>query len=77
MNDENKIKDRIKKVLGEHPEGLHILGIARLVGAHRHTVTKYIHELMGAGIIHQRDFGTIKICYLSPEFTKEGERLRK
>lgn len=65
MDDGNRIKERIKKVLLKHPEGLHILGIARLVGAHRHTVTKYIHELIGAGVIYQRDFGTIKICYLS------------
>lgn len=76
MNDENRIKDRIKKVLREHPEGLHILGVARIVGAHRHTVTKYIHELMGAGLIYQRDFGTIKICYLSPESTKASAKKR-
>lgn len=70
MNDENQIKEKIEKVLFEHPEGLHILGIARLVGAHRHTVTKYIHELMGAEIIYQREIGTIKICYLSEKFVK-------
>ena len=73
MDDKNRIKDRIKRVLQEHPEGVHILGIARLVGSHRHTVTKYIHELMGAGTIYQRDLGTIKLCYLS----KGKERLRK
>ena len=73
MNDKNRLKDKIKKILREHPEGLHILGISRLVKAHRHTVTKYIHELMGAGIIYQRDLGTIKLCYLS----KGNERLRK
>ena len=73
MNDESRVKERIKKVLGKHPEGLHILGIARLVGAHRHTVTKYIHELMGAGAIYQRDFGTIKICYLSKNPQRKGE----
>ncbi len=73
MNDKNRVKDRIKKVLLEHPEGLHILGIARLLGVHRHTVTKYIHELMGAGTIYQRDLGTIKLCYLS----NRQKRLRR
>ena len=64
MNDENRIKERIEKVLRENPRGLHILGIARLLGVHRHTVTKYIHELMGAGVIKQSEVGTVKICYL-------------
>ena len=73
MNDGNRIKDKIKRVLQDYPEGLHILGISRLIGAHRHTVTKYIHELMGAGIIYQRDLGTIKLCYLS----KGKERVGK
>jgi predicted transcriptional regulator len=73
MNDENRIKEKITKILEEHPEGLHILGISRLVGAHRHTVTKYIHELMGAGVINQREVGTVKLCYLK----KDWERLRR
>lgn len=64
MNDQHQIKEKIIKVLREHPEGLHIMGITPLVGAHRHTVTKYIHELIGAGVIYQREFGTVKICYL-------------
>lgn len=70
MDDQNRIKDKIIKVLQEYSEGLHIMGIAPLVGAHRHTVTKYIHELIGAGIIYQRELGTVKICYLSPKFVK-------
>ncbi len=80
MNDKNQVKGRIKKVLEEHPEGLHILAIARLLKVHRHTATKYIHEMMGAGVIYQRDFGTIKICHLSPEFVEtsiKAKRLRR
>lgn len=81
MNDENHVKSKIKKVLLDHPEGLHILGIAKLVGVHRHTVTKYIHELIGAGVIYQREIGTVKICYLSQghdtkTVSKSAERLK-
>ncbi len=55
------------------------LGTLKLVGAHRHTVTKYIHELLGAGVIYQREIGTVKICYLTSEFAKpslQKKRLR-
>ena len=72
-NHANHIKEKIIYVLKEHPEGLHILGLTPFVGAHRHTVTKYIHELMGAGVIYQREIGTVKLCYLSPKFGKSRE----
>ena len=65
MLNENKIKSRVEKVLKKHPEGLHILKIAELVGVHKHTVTKYIHELIGAGIIEQRTIGPVKLCILA------------
>lgn len=80
MIDKNHVKERIKKVLSEHPEGLPILEIARLVGMHRHTVTKYVYELIGAGIIYQREVGTAKLCYLKEKFVesvKEKEILEK
>lgn len=83
MNDEHLIKEKIKHVLLKHPEGVHLLGLAELVGAHRHTVTKYVHELIGAGIVCQKEIGTVKICYLSPEFAKikisvkKGRKVRK
>ncbi len=66
-----ELKQKIIDLLKEHPEGLHILGIAQLVGAHRHTVTKYIHELLGAGVVYQREIGTVKICYLHNKFPKK------
>jgi len=78
--DKNHVKDRIKKVLSEHPEGLPILEIARLVGMHRHTVTKYVYELIGSGVIYQREVGTAKLCYLKEKFAekvKEKEILEK
>ena len=58
------IKDKVRDILRKHPEGLHILKISELVGAHRHTVTKYIHELIGARIIEQRQIGPVKLCLL-------------
>ena len=64
MLHENQIKRRVEEVLKKHPEGLHILKIAKLVGVHRHTVTKYIHELIGAGLIEQRTIGPVKLCIL-------------
>jgi predicted transcriptional regulator len=70
MDESQKIKEAIKEVLLKHPEGVHLLGLAKLVGAHRHTVTKYVHELIGAGIICQKEIGTVKICQLSPKFVK-------
>ncbi len=62
------LKDKIKRILRRHPEGLHILEIARAVKAHRHTVSKYVGELTDSGAVYQRDLGTIKLCYLYEDF---------
>ncbi len=64
MTSENYVKNKIIDILKRHPEGLHILGISRLVGANRHTVTKYVYLLIGAGVINAREIGTIKLCTL-------------
>lgn len=74
MNDENHFKEKIEEALSKHTEGLSIAEISRLVGGHRHTVTKYIHELIGAGIIYQRDLGTVKLHYLASKLP-EKEKL--
>ena len=68
MNDECNFKERIEEALSKHSEGLSIAEISRLLGANRHTITKYIHELLGAGVVHQRDLGTIKLHYLAKDF---------
>lgn len=67
-NDKNNVKERIKEALVRHPGGLTILDIARFTGFHRHTVTKYIYELLGAGVICQRSVSTAKLCYLKENF---------
>jgi Fic family protein len=64
-NDKNHFKERIENILFEHTEGLSIEEISKFVKAHRHTVRKYIQDLVGSGTVHQRDLGTIKLHYLS------------
>jgi ribosomal protein S24E len=75
-----EIKQKIIDLLKEHPEGLPILEIAKLIGMHRHTVTKYIYHLIGTGAVHQRDVAAAKLCYLSStsaKSSKEKELLEK
>jgi hypothetical protein len=57
-------REGIVKALREHPEGLTIKDIAELTGSHRHTITKYVYELIGARVILERDIGAAKLCYL-------------
>jgi DNA-binding IclR family transcriptional regulator len=60
----NNLREEILKTLSKHPEGLTIMEIAEKLGKHRHTITKYIYELTGAGQIKQREIGSAKLCYL-------------
>jgi len=71
---------KVAETLRKHPEGLTILRLAELVGMHRHTVTKYVYQLIGAGDIYQREVGRAKLCYLKErleEEVKAGELMRK
>ena len=61
---ENNFAERIVEVLRQHPEGLTTVDIARLLSSHRHTITKYIYQLVGEGKIRQREVGSAKLCYL-------------
>lgn len=73
-------KKVILNVLREHPEGLTLQKIAILSKMSRLTATKYIHELMGAGVIYQRKVGIAKLCYLKERFVrtvKQEEVLKK
>ena len=56
--------------LRSHPEGLTFKDIASIVGHHRHTVTKYVYELIGAQVILERDIGAAKLCYLRESYGK-------
>ena len=59
------MKERIVETLRRHPEGLTIHDISRLIGTHRHTTTRYLAELRGAGIIVHRPIGSAILHYLS------------
>ena len=74
MKDRNGIKQKIVDTLSDHPEGLSIAEIARRIGSDRYTATKFLHELIGAGIIHQRDFTILKINYLTKSPAKSSEK---
>jgi predicted transcriptional regulator len=63
----------ILEVLRNHPEGLTITSIANMTGLHRHTSTKYIHELIGADMVFQRRIGVAKLCYLSKKVSKKSK----
>jgi len=58
-------------VLKLHPEGLTLHKIAQLTKMSRLTATKYVHELLGAGVIYQRQVGVAKLCYLKDAFLQE------
>ena len=58
---EKKILEHLKK----NPHGLMISEIAEALGVHRHTITKYIYRLEGAGLIKVRKVGIAKLCYLN------------
>ncbi|MBI4894401.1 MAG: hypothetical protein HY833_01550 [Candidatus Aenigmarchaeota archaeon] len=65
MNREKETREKILEVLSRNSGGLTILDVARHVGAHRHTVTKYIYELVGANIVTMRKISSAKVCYLT------------
>jgi predicted transcriptional regulator len=73
-------KKIIVDVLKNHPEGLTLQKISKLSGMSRLTATKYVHELIGEGRIHQREVGMAKLCYLKDRFAhlvKDEEVLEK
>jgi len=63
-------KKMIVDVLKKHPEGLTLQKIANLTSMSRLTATKYVHELLGQGIIYQRKVGIAKLCYLKEKYTR-------
>ena len=66
-----KIKDKILKLLKKHPEGLTIQDLANRLSLHRQTVTKYLLELKGAGIIVRRNVGSATLHYLKKDYSEE------
>ncbi len=63
-------KKIILKTLNEHPEGLTIQKVANLTKMSRLTATKYIHELIGEGRIHERKIGVARLLFSKEKFLK-------
>ena len=72
MNDKHP-KTLILEALINHPEGLTMVSLVEVVGLHRHTATKYLYELIGAGLVYQRKVGPARLCYLR-EKVEENEK---
>jgi len=71
----NNVSKKIVKLLSKHPEGLTFAQISRQIGMHRNTITKYIYELSGAGVIQIRDLKTLKLCYIAE--SEAGSKILK
>lgn len=65
------IETKILEVLKLKKEGVTILELAKDLGVHRHTLTKYIYKLEGEGRIKVRKVGVAKLCYLNDSGRKE------
>jgi len=66
------IRNELIEILKEHPEGLTIVEIEKILKVSKHTAAKYIYQLIGEGLIYQREVGTAKLCYLKDE--KNGKK---
>jgi len=64
-NNGERIKSITLDILKNHPEGLTIRSLSEIIGVHRQTITKYIFELKGAGIVHIRRVGSATLNYLN------------
>ncbi len=56
---------KIKGVIKEHPKGLSLSDISRLVNMNRHSVAKYMEMLAISGHVEMRSFGPSKVYYIS------------
>jgi len=67
---EKEMKEKITKLLGDHPEGLTIEELSKLIKVHRQTITKYIFELTGNGTVLRRWVGPASLHYLKKYLEK-------
>ena len=70
MDTSDDLKKRIIKIVTKHPEGLTIQDLAKILGIHRQTVTKYILFLEGAETIYRRRIGSATLHYLKAQYDK-------
>ncbi len=64
INSKTDVKNKIVKILSQHPEGLTIQYLADDIGVSRQTVRAYILELKGSGIVLRRRVGSATLHYL-------------
>ena len=69
-----RLKEQTLFILKTHPEGLTIRSLSEITGVHRQTITKYILELKGAGIVHRRKVGSATLHYLKDHYPKFFEK---
>jgi len=75
MNDNGERLKRITlSILNKHPEGLTIRTLSEMIGVHRQTITKYVLELKGAGIIYRRKIGPAILHYLKERYPGNFEK---
>jgi predicted AAA+ superfamily ATPase len=66
-------KNSLAATMKQHPEGLTIADLSRILKSHRQTVTKYVLWLEGADVIYRRRIGAVTLHYMK----KDWERLEK
>jgi DNA-binding transcriptional ArsR family regulator len=75
MNDNGERVKRITlSILKNHPEGLTIRSLSEIIGMHRQTITKYILELKGSGIVYRRKVGSATLHYLRKNYNGKIEK---
>jgi DNA-binding transcriptional ArsR family regulator len=75
MNDNGEQRKRMAlSILRNHPEGLTIRSLSEITGMHRQTITKYVLELKGAGIVYRRKIGSATLHYLKEKYPGNFER---
>ncbi len=60
---EHPIKDKVIKILNEHPEGLSLQQISDSLKLSRNTAVKYIFGLEGEGEVYRRRIGAVTLHY--------------
>jgi DNA-binding transcriptional ArsR family regulator len=63
-----EVRKKIIDLLKDHPEGLSINDISKKVDVHRHTASKYIFYLEGAGEVIVRKIGVVNLVYKKEAF---------
>ena len=75
MNDNGeRLKQITLSILKSHPEGLTIHSLSNIMRMHRQTITKYLLELKGSGIVYRRKVGSATLHYLKEHYNGKIEK---